>query len=289
MSATTLFIIGIAGAGLLVAVSVLTVAWRRGSEAGPITGQFDRRALRRDQSGVRVGEAGGSGTGVAVLTKPATEVDEAEHEVVPPPDPLQLREELTPPEMQVTRRKFFNRSLLAIFGVFLGQFAIASLAFLWPKLRGGFGTPINVGLINDLRAEILQSDGSIVPKFVAAAQSWIVPMPEGEIAGSSFEGLDVVVGASGEQQGLMALWQRCVHLGCRVPACVPSQGFECPCHGSRYNFHGEYESGPAPRNMDRFAVEVDDIGNMVVLTGEVRQTARAKNKTIPYPQGPSCV
>ena len=53
----------------------------------------------------------------------------------------------------------------------------------------------------------------------------------------------------------MALWQRCVHLGCRVPSACSSQGFECPCHGSKYNFHGEYEDGPAPRNMDRFAVE----------------------------------
>jgi cytochrome b6-f complex iron-sulfur subunit len=124
---------------------------------------------------------------------------------------------------------------------------------------------------------------------VAAAQSWIVPFPEGDLAGSSFAGLPVVAGAGGGEPGLMALWQRCVHLGCRVPSCVPSQGFQCPCHGSRYNFHGEYESGPAPRNMDRFAVEVSETGAMVVLTGEVIQTARAKTKTISYPQGPSCV
>ena len=107
--------------------------------------------------------------------------------------------------------------------------------------------------------------------------------------GSSFEGLPVVAGAGGGEPGLMALWQRCVHLGCRVPSCVPSQGFECPCHGSRYNFHGEYEAGPAPRNMDRFAVEADDSGNLIVQTGQVIETSRASNKTIRYPQGPSCV
>ena len=286
MSATTIFIIGLAATGLLAIIAIFTVAARRGPSAGPITGELDRRALRRDKE-ARAARQIQSDSSVAVLAPPETE---AETEAAPPPDPLALREELTPAEMGVTRRKFFNRSLLAIFGVFLGQFAIASLAFIWPKLKGGFGTPINVGNIEELRTEIVQSDGSIVPVFVAAAQSWLTVISDDEIPGSSFEGLDVVAGGGGEEPNLMALWQRCVHLGCRVPSCVPSQGFECPCHGSRYNFHGEYESGPAPRNMDRFAVEIDeDTNSLIVLTGEVRQTARAKVKTIAYPQGPSCV
>lgn len=291
MDTTTLFIIGIVAAGLLTALGVFAIAGRRDSAEGPMTGRLDKRALKADRAARREREAGGSAVGV--LAPPETdETEDAAEAVEPPPppvDPLMERERITPAEMGVTRRKFFNRSLLAIFGIFLGQFAIASLAFLWPKLKGGFGTPINVGNIDALEAEIIQSDGSIVPMFVAAAQSWLVPIPLSEIPGSSFEGLDVVAAADGEPLGLMALWQRCVHLGCRVPSCVPSQGFECPCHGSRYNFHGEYEAGPAPRNMDRFAVQLDDNNNVIVLTGDVRQTARAKVKTIPYPQGPSCV
>ena len=87
----------------------------------------------------------------------------------------------------------------------------------------------------------------------------------------------------------MALWQKCVHLGCRVPSCESSQGFECPCHGSKYNFHGEYESGPAPRNMDRFVVSVDDKDHLIISTGSVIPTSRSKVKTILYPQGPNCV
>ncbi len=288
MTATTLFILGLVGAGLLAAVGIVTIAVRRGSQAGPITGELDRLAVRRDRQARTEREAGG-GTAVAVLA-PAEAEESAAAPEEPPHDPLLERETVSSSEMGVTRRSFFNRSLLVIFGIFLGQFAIASLAFLWPKLKGGFGTPINVGNVDDLRAEILQGDGSIVPKFVAAAQSWIVPIPDNAIPGSSFEGLPVFAGGGGGEPELMALWQRCVHLGCRVPSCVPSQGFECPCHGSRYNFHGEYEAGPAPRNMDRFAVEVDgDTGALIVQTGQVIQTPRAKTKTIRYPQGPSCV
>ena len=54
------------------------------------------------------------------------------------------------------------------------------------------------------------------------------------------------------EQGIVALYQKCPHLGCRVPECVTSQWFECPCHGSQYNQVGEKKGGPAPRGMDRF-------------------------------------
>ena len=91
-----------------------------------------------------------------------------------------------------------------------------------------------------------------------------------------------------EAGGLMALFQRCVHLGCRVPWCATSQGFECPCHGSRYNAVGEYFAGPAPRNLDRFGVEVDG-PNFIIKTGTIIQTPRAPSKSVVYPQGPTCI
>lgn len=291
MDATTLFISGIVAAGALLAIGVFTVAGRRPKDENGVTARFDRRALQRDRQ-ARKERADGATGAVAVLSPPETETaTEAEPAEPPPPpiDPLQERTPVSETEMGITRRGFFNRALLTVFAIFLGQFAIAGLAFMWPRLGEGFGSPINLGNINDLRAEILQGDGSIVPKFVASAQTWLVPMPEEAMAGSSFEGLPVMIGAGGGEPGLMALWQRCVHLGCRVPSCVPSQGFECPCHGSRYNFHGEYEAGPAPRNMDRFVVELDDADNLIVQTGQVIETSRASNKTIRYPQGPSCV
>ena len=56
--------------------------------------------------------------------------------------------------------------------------------------------------------------------------------------------------------GYVALWQKCPHLGCRVPWCQTSQWFECPCHGSKYDRVGEKKGGPAPRGLDRFVLEV---------------------------------
>src|SRR3972149_9811267 len=66
---------------------------------------------------------------------------------------------------------------------------------------------------------------------------------------------------------VVALWQKCPHLGCRVPWCESSGQFECPCHGSAFNRAGEYRSGPSPRGMDRFGGTVSDDGTPAGSTG----------------------
>lgn len=54
---------------------------------------------------------------------------------------------------------------------------------------------------------------------------------------------------AGMEAGIVALYQKCPHLGCRVPQCVTSQWFECPCHGSQYNQVGEKKGRTgAPRH-----------------------------------------
>ncbi|MCA1726851.1 MAG: Rieske 2Fe-2S domain-containing protein, partial [Actinobacteria bacterium] len=87
----------------------------------------------------------------------------------------------------------------------------------------------------------------------------------------------------------MALYQRCVHLGCRVPFCEQSQWFECPCHGSKYNRAGEYRSGPAPRGLDRFPITVEG-DQVIVNTGDLKPgPARGVETMKQNPEGPFCV
>ena len=64
----------------------------------------------------------------------------------------------------------------------------------------------------------------------------------------------------------IALYQRCVHLGCTVPFRNDCQSFKCPCHGSHYNVSGEYLDGPAPRSLDRFLLSFQG-DSVVVSTG----------------------
>ena len=94
---------------------------------------------------------------------------------------------------------------------------------------------------------------------------------------------------AGMSAGIVALYQKCPHLGCRVPTCATSQWFECPCHGSQFNRVGEKKGGPSPRGMDRFAVSINN-GNVVIDTGAVfGGPAIGTNTTGQEAEGPHCV
>jgi cytochrome b6-f complex iron-sulfur subunit len=91
------------------------------------------------------------------------------------------------------------------------------------------------------------------------------------------------------QGGLRALYQKCPHLGCRVPFCDSSGQFECPCHGSVYNLIGEYLRGPAPRGMDRFPIQIKGdhvfVDTSTVIQGPPRGTLQGPGPST----GPSCL
>ena len=95
---------------------------------------------------------------------------------------------------------------------------------------------------------------------------------------------------SGLRAGVVALYQTCPHLGCRVPECGTSQWFECPCHGSQYNRVGEKKGGPAPRGMDRFPMTVNAANELEVNTGAVIQGPPiGTNTTGQEAEGPNCI
>jgi len=54
----------------------------------------------------------------------------------------------------VTRRDFFRKSWLASLTLFGVQFGAASVAFLWPNLKGGFGSVFTAGTVADIKGEI---------------------------------------------------------------------------------------------------------------------------------------
>jgi cytochrome b6-f complex iron-sulfur subunit len=187
--------------------------------------------------------------------------------------------EAKPIPVKLTRRDFFRGSLITSLLIFGGEFGAGTLAFLWPNLRGGFGATVDAGALEDLRAEIRDA-GNV---YIGTGRFYVVPY-DGQSSG------DIDYVASGvAAEGMMALYQKCVHLGCRVPFCGSSKWFECPCHGSKYNQAGEYELGPAPRGMDRFKVSVTDgrlfVDTSVVILGPPRGTDTINQP----PEGAFCV
>jgi cytochrome b6-f complex iron-sulfur subunit len=284
MSAENLILIGVALAAIIGAAGAFTIAFRRSQpEPDPLEGlSKETKVADRSMSGVRVEpietttEVVDEEEDLDEANVVFDEVDSTGVELVHETRVVEVSTE----EAGVTRRQFFNRAMLGTFGAFLAFFGLDSLAFLWPKLTGGFGADINAGPVSDLASQLITPEGGVLPLFVPEARAYIVPAPT--------DLSEEFVGKSVEAGGLMALFQRCVHLGCRVPWCGPSQGFECPCHGSKYNAIGEYFAGPAPRNLDRFQVVLDG-SNFIIKTGSIIQTPRAPVLSVPFPQGPSCI
>ena len=287
MTVANLTLIGVAVIAILGAAGAFAIAYRRSQgeeQLDPTAGvSAETRAADQSMTGVRVETLVVAEAEPAKQETPGTDVEEAD--VADEPVAVEIIQaqrvvEVSPEESGATRRQFFNRAITATFGSFLALMGLNSLAFIWPKLTGGFGADIDTGLVADLQKKVFASDGSVLPLFIPEARAYLVPAPSS--LSDQFEGKSV------EAAGLMALFQRCVHLGCRVPWCAPSQGFECPCHGSKYNAVGEYFAGPAPRNLDRFVVEVQG-NNFIIKTGSIIETPRAPARSVEYPRGPSCI
>jgi cytochrome b6-f complex iron-sulfur subunit len=88
---------------------------------------------------------------------------------------------------------------------------------------------------------------------------------------------------------LLALSQKCPHLGCRVPFCDSSGRFECGCHGSIYDLGGEWIKGPAPHGMNQYEISLDG-KSVVVDTRKLTQgPPRGAHQHLTPPKGPSCI
>jgi cytochrome b6-f complex iron-sulfur subunit len=186
----------------------------------------------------------------------------------------------------VSRRQFFNRASISLMGASIGTFSAASMvAFLWPTKTGGFGGKVPIGRYDDIVAGIRTGNGFF---YAPDARAWLTQYPVDAVPKA--EGLYAESILAGMREGLIAQYQKCPHLGCRVPQCVSSQWFECGCHGSQYNRVGEKKGGPAPRGMDHFPLEFTAAGDVIVNTGLIVQgLAIGTNTTGQEAEGPHCV
>jgi cytochrome b6-f complex iron-sulfur subunit len=182
-----------------------------------------------------------------------------------------------------TRRDFFRGALIGSVLVFGAEFGMGTIAFLWPNLQGGFGSKITAGNINDIKNQIENASGQ--PVYNGTGRFYLVAW-NGSVSATA--GADYAAeGVTAD--GIMSLYQRCVHLGCRVPWCQSSKWFECPCHGSKYNGAGEYQLGPAPRGLDRFKISIEGETVVVDTSAVVLGPPRGTNTINQPPQGAFCV
>jgi cytochrome b6-f complex iron-sulfur subunit len=166
---------------------------------------------------------------------------------------------------------------MTVFGV---AFSGTSVAMLWPNKIAGFGAKINAGDLADI-LKTIETDGRY---YNTAGRFYIVTYPHTDDPDNMY------VKAGVAKNGIMTLYQKCAHLGCRVPFCPTSEWFECPCHGSKYNYAGERMPGsPAPAGLWRFPIEITDGQVVVDTSGATAQPALGTDTIQRPPAGPLCI
>jgi cytochrome b6-f complex iron-sulfur subunit len=188
----------------------------------------------------------------------------------------ETREQSAPARPLLTRRVFILGGFWSTLGLALVGILGPSLDFAWTRDPAGAARKVRVG-----KETVLAAIESGEPVRVPEGRFFLLHLEAGVTPhGEETEG------------GLLALWQKCPHLGCTVPwrPDFTFQGrtgwFRCPCHGSTYTKEGGIlVFGPSPRPMDRFEIELQDDGSVVVNTGvTVAQKGSPENpsQTVPY-------
>ena len=277
MSTTSIITIAVAVL-ILAGLGIVLTSARRSEVRG--AGSLSRETRKKDRGKVDPDRISGRAVEAEVAAARSTALVAAPTAEVAP---------WSPPDAEaigVSRRQFFNRASVTLMSASLGAFGAAVLAFLWKGSSGGFGSKITVGPVEDVIDQVRANKGFL---YVPQARAWVTEYPKEAIAKARavYGGQSSVM--AGIEAGVIALYQKCPHLGCRVPECASSQWFECPCHGSSYNRVGEKKAGPAPRGMDRFGVSVNN-GVLVIDTGSVfGGPPIGTNTTGQEAEGPHCV
>ena len=160
----------------------------------------------------------------------------------------------------LTRRQLLAIGWTVAGRVAAGEAGAAVLAFMYPRLEAGsFGGKVNIGVVADAVKNLPNPDAPPFQDFVNTGRFYLTRTPD----------------------GLLALYRKCVHLGCVVPWNAGENQFHCPCHGSLYDRKGEVQGGPAPRPLDVFPITLEG-GNLQVDTGkQVQRKSYDPSQTYP--------
>ncbi len=179
----------------------------------------------------------------------------------------------------LSRRRFLRRAVGVTVGVLGVEATVGALYMLYPNLAGQFGSVITLSQ-KSTYVGAQQKDFALGQKgmfYEPNAKSYIMHLlPGGSttflLGGSQLTNMMAAENWVKDSDGSywLALYQVCVHLGCKVPFRDDCNSFKCPCHGSHYNIDGEYLDGPAPRSLDRFSMSFQG-GSVTVDTGKLNQ------------------
>jgi len=159
-------------------------------------------------------------------------------------------------KLKVNRQEFLNLAWLASLGFLTLSLSGVTILFSFPRFKEGeFGGIFSFGPV----ANLPQSGAS--PENFPKVKLWL----------------------TNTEEGIIALYKVCPHLGCLYSWNDQEFKFICPCHGSQYENDGDYILGPAPRSLDYFTIRIEDEdGNLLAETPP-------DGGPVPVPDNPNAV
>ncbi|MBI3682774.1 MAG: Rieske 2Fe-2S domain-containing protein, partial [Acidobacteria bacterium] len=88
------------------------------------------------------------------------------------------------------------------------------------------------------------------------SKKFSLTLPQSLAAGEAYVPAGRTVAVFRDASGVHAISMVCTHLGCIIKP--TPEGFECPCHGSRFALDGSVTKGPAPRALSWLKVAGKD-------------------------------
>lgn len=168
-----------------------------------------------------------------------------------------MTDEASAQKPKINRREFLNIAWLASLGFLTLNLGGVTYLFALPRFKEGeFGGVFTAGRVSDLPR------AGEAPLNYPKVKLWL----------------------SNTERGVAAIYKVCTHLGCLYNWNNQEGKFICPCHGSQFKLDGEYIRGPAPRSLDRFAIQI------VAEDGTVlAETDPATGDPVPLPDDPNAV
>jgi cytochrome b6-f complex iron-sulfur subunit len=228
------------------------VAAEKEKPAAPVTAVKDTASILAEaRSGAKPGPMSKAEAATKQKTDPAAHAAKEKAKIVVPPMPVKPDyAKPKPPKDKAEgedRRSFLNY----LFGSFLavgftsmastfGLWTLGMARFMFPNILTEPPSKFKVGFPSDF------PPGSVEEKFKAQFGVWIVNT---EVQG---------------KREIFALRTVCTHLGCTPNWLEGEQKFKCPCHGSGFYKDGINFEGPAPRPLERYAIQLADDGQLEV-------------------------
>lgn len=156
-----------------------------------------------------------------------------------------------------SRRKFFRRLGWGAIVSFLFGGLIATIKLFYPRVLFEPAASFIAGQPDEY------PPGSVSTRYKDKFRVWIVRKDDGRF---------------------ICLSAKCTHLGCTPNWLATQDKFKCPCHGSGFQQNGINFEGPAPRPLDRFKIDINSEGLLVVDRSILYKGRAGLNSDELYPE-----